>query len=210
VRTPKVPRLLPRPLAEPDAQAALDGVGEAARQPWVALRDEAVLALAWGAGLRISEILGIRRGDAPLPGSDTPLRVVGKGAKARSVPVLPAVRERVRAYLEACPLPLAAAGPLFVGVRGGPLRQALVQRAMRQWRMLRGLPDSATPHALRHSFATHLLAGGADLRAVQDLLGHASLSTTQRYTAVDQVALLRVHAAAHPRAARKLPGDASP
>jgi integrase/recombinase XerC len=200
VRTPKTPRLLPRPLSAANAAEALDSVGDIASAPWIGLRDEAVLALAWGAGLRISEILGINRGDAPLPGADTPLRVVGKGNKPRAVPVLPAVRERVAAYLDACPLPLAAAGPLFVGARGGRLNPAIVQKAMRAWRLAMGLPDNATPHALRHSFATHLLAGGADLRAVQDLLGHASLSTTQRYTAVDEAALLRVHQAAHPRA----------
>lgn len=202
VRTPKIPRLLPRPLAEADAQAALDEVGETARAAWVGLRDEAVLALAWGAGLRISEILGIRRRDAPLPGSAALLRVLGKGAKERQVPVLPAVRARVAAYIGACPYRLAPDDALFVGARGGPLRQGLVQKAMRLWRRGHGLPESASPHALRHSFATHLLAGGADLRAVQELLGHASLSTTQRYTAVDQAGLLRVHAAAHPRARR--------
>ena len=200
VRTPRIPRLLPRPLAEADAQAALDEVGEAASAPWIALRDEAVLALAWGSGLRVSEILGIRRGDAPLPGGASPLRVLGKGAKERLVPVLPAVRARVAAYLEACPFAGAMGDPLFLGARGGPLQSGLVRRAMRDWRRLRGLPESASPHALRHSFATHLLAGGADLRAVQELLGHASLSTTQRYTAVDQAGLLRVHDAAHPRA----------
>ena len=183
VRTPKTPRLLPRPLSAANAAEALDSVGDIASAPWIGLRDEAVLALAWGAGLRISEILGINRGDAPLPGAETPLRVVGKGNKPRAVPVLP-----------------AAAGPLFVGARGGRLNPAIVQKAMRAWRLAMGLPASATPHALRHSFATHLLAGGADLRAVQDLLGHASLSTTQRYTAVDEAALLRVHQAAHPRA----------
>jgi len=203
VRTPKIPRLLPRPLAEADAQAALDEVGETAQAPWIALRDEAVLALAWGCGLRVSEILGVRRGDAPLPGADLPLRVLGKGAKERLVPVLPAVRARVAAYLEACPFSGGKGDPLFLGARGGPLQSGLVRRAMRDWRRLRGLPESASPHALRHSFATHLLAGGADLRAVQELLGHASLSTTQRYTAVDQAGLLRVHATAHPRARQR-------
>jgi integrase/recombinase XerC len=199
VRTPKVPRLLPRPLAEADAHAALAEVGDAATQPWIALRDEAVLALAWGAGLRMAEILGLRRGQAPLPGSEAPLTVLGKGARERLVPVLPAVRARVAAYLEACPFDPGADGPLFLGARGGALQSGLVRRAMRDWRRARGLPESASPHALRHSFATHLLAGGADLRAVQELLGHASLSTTQRYTAVDAAGLLRVHGAAHPR-----------
>jgi integrase/recombinase XerC len=203
VRTPKVPRLLPRPLAEPDAKAALDEVGETAALPWVALRDEAVLALAWGSGLRMAEILGLRRGEAPLPGSDAPLRVLGKGSKERLVPVLPAVRARVAAYLVACPYDPGAGGLLFLGARGGALQSGLVRRAMRDWRRARGLPESASPHALRHSFATHLLAGGADLRAVQELLGHASLSTTQRYTAVDAAGLLRIHAVAHPRASGK-------
>lgn len=200
VRTPKTPRLLPRPLSPADAAAALQGIGDGARAPWIGLRDEAVLALAWGAGLRISEILGLTRAAAPLPGSEVPLRVIGKGGKPREVPVLPAVRLCIARYLAVCPLALPAAGPLFVGVRGGQLNAGLVQKAMRSWRRAMGLPDSATPHALRHSFATHLLAGGADLRAVQDLLGHASLSTTQRYTAVDEAALLATHRAAHPRA----------
>lgn len=200
VRTPKVPRLLPRPLSAENAAAALAGVGDGAQAAWIARRDEAVLALAWGAGLRISEILGIARADAPLPGATAPLAVVGKGGKARLVPVLPAVRERIACYLELCPLPLPPSGPLFVGARGGRLNAGLVQKAMRSWRLSMGLPAGATPHALRHSFATHLLADGADLRAVQELLGHASLSTTQRYTAVDEAALLRVHGAAHPRA----------
>lgn len=199
VRSPKLPRLLPRPLAVDQAEAALGSVGDAASAPWIGLRDEAVLALAWGAGLRIGEILGLSRADAPLPGADGLLRVHGKGGKARLVPVIAPVRARVAAYLAACPFALAADGPLFVGARGGRLQPALVQKAMRAWRRGAGLPDSATPHALRHSFATHLLAGGGDLRAVQELLGHASLSTTQRYTAVDAAGLLAVHRAAHPR-----------
>lgn len=198
VRTPKSRRPLPRPLAEADATAALAEIGDTARVPWIALRDEAALALAWGAGLRIGEIVGLARRDIDAE----PLRVVGKGAKQRVVPLLPAVRQRLDAYLAACPYALLPAGPLFVGAKGGRLQPALLERAMRQWRIARGLPDTATPHALRHSFATHLLGAGADLRAVQELLGHASLSTTQRYTAVDAAGLLRLHQAAHPRARR--------
>jgi integrase/recombinase XerC len=198
VRTPRSRRPLPRPLAAEDAAAALEQVGDTARESWIGLRDEAALALAWGAGLRIGEIVGLDRRDL---GAE-PMRVTGKGNKTRLVPLLPAVRARIDAYISACPYALAADGPLFVGAKGGRLQPALVERAMRQWRLSRGLPDTATPHALRHSFATHLLAGGADLRAVQELLGHASLSTTQRYTAVDAAALLKVHQAAHPRARR--------
>jgi integrase/recombinase XerC len=191
--TPRRHAPLPRALSAPDAAAitaAPEGGG------WVAARDDAVLALAWGAGLRIGEILGLNRAVAPLPAA---LTVRGKGNKDRVVPVLEAVRHAVDKYLAKAP-PLPSAGPLFIGVRGGRLDAAVVQKMLRDRRRARNLPEHATPHALRHSFATHLLEGGADLRLIQDLLGHASLSTTQRYTAVDGARLLAVHQAAHPRA----------
>ena len=166
--------------------------------PWQGRRDAALLTLLYGAGLRIGEALGLTRRAAPLaPGTIT---VTGKGGKARMVPVLPAVADAIRDYLAHCPHRLAADGPLFVGARGGPLNPRLVQGQMAKLRRRLGLPESATPHALRHSFATHLLAAGGDLRAIQELLGHASLSTTQRYTAVDATRLAAVYDEAHPRA----------
>ena len=164
---------------------------------WQAQRDIAVLTLLYGCGLRISEALGLPRAAAPLGEQIT---ITGKGNKQRLVPVLPAVRQAVAEYLAACPYPLPADGPLFIGARGGPLSPRVVQRQMETLRRALGLPETATPHALRHSFATHLLAGGGDLRAIQELLGHASLSTTQRYTSVDSTRLLAVYDAAHPRA----------
>ncbi|MFZ3238533.1 MAG: tyrosine-type recombinase/integrase, partial [Stellaceae bacterium] len=151
----------------------------------------------YGCGLRLSEALGLSRAEAPTGDS---LTVTGKGRKTRQLPVLPAVREAVADYLAACPYALAAAGPLFVGARGGPLHPRLVQRQMAALRGYLGLPETATPHALRHSFATHLLGAGGDLRAIQELLGHASLSTTQRYTAVETERLLAIYDDAHPRA----------
>ncbi|MGC9419464.1 MAG: tyrosine recombinase XerC [Rhodovulum sp.] len=197
VRAPKFRRKLPRPLAEDAAREVLDTVGEAARAPWIAARDTAVVTLLYGCGLRISEALGLKGRDAPLPGS---LRITGKGGKERVVPVLPAARDAVDAYLAVCPFELPPDGPLFRGARGGALNPRLVARAMEQTRARLGLPASATPHALRHSFATHLLGAGGDLRAIQELLGHASLSTTQAYTAVDTARLMEVYEAAHPKA----------
>jgi integrase/recombinase XerC len=190
---------VPRALAEPDAMTVTEAISADA-EPWVAARDAAIAALLYGAGLRIAEALSLTRADAPLPGSEAGLRVRGKGDKERVVPVLPAVRERVAAYLALCPHALGRGDPLFVGVRGGALNQRQVRAAMITLRRALGLPEHATPHALRHSFATHLLEGGADLRAIQDLLGHASLSTTQRYTAVDAARMMAVWRKAHPRA----------
>jgi integrase/recombinase XerC len=162
-------------------------------------RDAAALALCYGAGLRISEALAIRRADAPIGAADT-LTVVGKGKKTRSAPIIAPVRKAIEDYLALCPYALKPGGPLFVGARGGPLSPRIVQLAMERMRGALGLPDSATPHALRHSFATHLLARGGDLRTIQDLLGHASLSTTQVYTGVDSARLIAAYRAAHPRA----------
>ncbi|MDP4023293.1 tyrosine recombinase XerC [Methylobacterium sp. NEAU 140] len=203
VRQPKVPRRLPRPLPVPAAVALTDTAVRAgeAREPWILARDAAVLALLYGAGLRISEALGLSRRDAPLPGTDQ-ITVLGKGGKERMVPVLPVVAAAVADYVAACPLPLPPDGPLFVGARGGPLSPRIIQYAVARARGALGLPDSATPHALRHSFATHLLARQGELRAIQELLGHASLSTTQLYTQVDAARLMAAYAAAHPRAGR--------
>ena len=198
VRTPKVKRTLPKALSEDEAAAALEAAGTLARAPWERQRDVALLTLLYGCGLRLGEALGMRRGEAPLaPGSIT---ITGKGGKARLVPILPAVAAAIRDYVKLCPHRLAAQGPLFVGTRGGPLHPRLVQGRMAALKAQLGLPDGASPHALRHSFATHLLAGGGDLRAIQELLGHASLSTTQRYTAIDARRLAAVYDKAHPRA----------
>jgi integrase/recombinase XerC len=201
MRAPKAPRRLPRPLGPSDAKAVTTTApreGEA-REPWVLARDAAVLALCYGAGLRISEALSIRRVDAPVGETDA-LTIVGKGQKSRSAPIIVPVRTAVEDYLSLCPYVLKPAGPLFVGAKGGPLSPRIVQLAMARMRGALGLPDSATPHALRHSFATHLLARGGDLRTIQDLLGHASLSTTQVYTGVDGARLLAAYRSAHPRA----------
>jgi len=197
LRTPKLPNSVPKALTAPDAAEILEAPAELVASVWQAKRDIAVLTLLYGCGLRISEALGLSRAAAPLGEQIT---IDGKGNKARLVPVLPAVREAVADYLAACPYSLPAAGPLFVGARGGPLNPRVVQRRMEMLRTTLGLPETATPHALRHSFATHLLGGGGDLRAIQELLGHASLSTTQRYTSVDTERLLAVYNAAHPRA----------
>lgn len=199
VRSPKIARSLPKPLA-PDAAVQVtdpDTRASEERAAWALARDAAVLALLYGSGLRISEALGLRRKDAPV--SADALTVTGKGQKTRSVPVIAPVREAVARYLALCPHRLEPDGPLFVGVRGGPLSPRIVQLAMERMRGALGLPDSATPHALRHSFATHLLAGGGDLRSIQELLGHASLSTTQVYTAVDASRLMDAWRSAHPR-----------
>jgi integrase/recombinase XerC len=198
IRTPKLAPPVPKALSPDDAAATLDLAGEPGASAWQASRDAALLTLLYGCGLRLGEALGLTRREAPLaPGAIT---VTGKGGKARMVPVLPAVAAAVRAYLDLCPHRLGLDGPLFVGARGGPLHPRLVQGRMAALRAALGLPDGATPHALRHSFATHLLAGGGDLRAIQELLGHASLSTTQRYTAVDAARLAAVYDKAHPRA----------
>ena len=202
VRAPKLARSLPKPLAIKDARRMTESAmrdGET-REPWVIARDAAVLSLLYGSGLRIAEALSLKRKDAPVPGVGDQLTVIGKGNKTRMVPVLPQVTKLIADYIGLCPLDLPADGPLFIGARGGPLGPRIVQLAMARLRGALGLPDSATPHALRHSFATHLLARGGDLRAIQELLGHASLSTTQIYTAVDSERLLEVYASAHPRA----------
>ena len=200
VRAPKVARTLPKPLAVGDAKRVSDvdlRAGEG-REPWILARDAAVLALLYGSGLRIAEALGLRRLDAAAPGGV--LVVTGKGNKSRMVPVLPQVLQLIAQYVAICPYDPPPDGPLFVGAKGGPLSPRIVQLVMARLRGALGLPDSATPHALRHSFATHLLARGGDLRAIQELLGHASLSTTQIYTGVDSERLLEVYASAHPRA----------
>src|SRR3954462_1712345 len=202
VRTPKTGKTLPKPLAIAAAKRMADTdlrAGEE-RDPWILARDAAVLALLYGSGLRISEALGLKRGDIPAPGRGDVITVTGKGNKVRMVPVLAKVAELAADYIALCPHQLPADGPLFVGAKGGPLSPRIIQLAMARLRGALGLPESATPHALRHSFATHLLARGGDLRAIQELLGHASLSTTQIYTAVDTERLLEVYRSAHPRA----------
>jgi integrase/recombinase XerC len=198
VALPKTPHGIPKPLTVEKAAAVVEG-GMEAKPDWVAARDTAVLLLLYGSGLRISEALGILRRDAPLPGRDV-LLVQGKGGKQRMVPVLPVTQAAIEEYLRLCPYALDAQEPMFRGAKGGVLDARLIQLAMERLRGALGLPDTATPHALRHSFATHLLSAGADLRQIQELLGHASLSTTQVYTEVDRDRLLAVYDAAHPRA----------
>jgi len=201
IRAPKVGKSLPKPvpiaaakrLADADERAGED------RDPWIWARDAAVMALLYGSGLRISEALGLKRRDVPLPGEGDVLIVTGKGNKTRMVPVLQNVLTLIADYATICPYPLPPAGPIFVGARGGPLSPRIIQLTMERLRGALGLPDSATPHALRHSFATHLLSRGGDLRAIQELLGHASLSTTQIYTGIDSERLLEVYRSAHPR-----------
>ncbi len=197
VRGPRLKRTLPRPVSENAALAVLSAAGEDARTPWIAARDVAVLTLLYAAGLRISEALSLRACDHPLPEA---LRILGKGGKARLAPILPAARDAVAHYAQACPYVLAPDEALFRGARGAPLSPRVVQALMQRVRARLGLADSATPHALRHAFATHLLAAGGDLRAIQDLLGHASLSTTQIYTEVESTRLAEAYARAHPRA----------
>ncbi|GLR48385.1 tyrosine recombinase XerC [Sphingomonas astaxanthinifaciens] len=197
VQAPKRPRTLPRPASPADALALADETGALARQPWIAARDTALLLLLYGSGLRISEALGLPARTHPLGAT---IRVTGKRGKTRVVPVLPMVAAAVADYVRLCPWPLAGEGPLFLGAKGGPLSADVVRRAVALARRSLGLNDRLTPHALRHSFATHLLAGGADLRTLQELLGHASLSSTQVYTAVDAAHLLDVYRHAHPRA----------
>ncbi len=198
VRGPRVKPSAPRPVSEDQARGLLAEPGlDSDQEDWEASRDEAVLTLLYGCGLRISEALSLRRSDAPLT---TSLRITGKGAKTRIVPVLPQVAAAIAAYLVDLPFVLSADEPLFRAKRGGPLSPRHVQATVQKLRGRLGLPDSATPHALRHSFATHLLGAGADLRSIQELLGHASLSTTQRYTDVDAAALLSAYSQAHPHA----------
>ena len=194
-RAPKRPRTLPRPASPADAVALAEEAGSATG--WAGARDLAILLLLYGSGLRIAEALSLTASVLPVGRT---LRVTGKRGKTRVVPVVEAVQEAIAAYAAACPYPLTGGAPLFVGARGGPLNADLVRRSVRAARNRLGLPDSLTPHALRHSFATHLLAGGADLRSLQELLGHASLSSTQIYTQVDAAQLLDVYRHAHPRA----------
>ncbi len=197
-RAPRQPRTLPKALTAVDARRVVDAGEQLAEEPWIAARNAAVLTLLYGAGLRISEALGLDGG--ALTGAETALRVTGKGGKTRIVPILPAIHGAIAAYRALCPYHLATGEPLFRGARGGPLQPAIIQREMQKLRSALGLPETATPHALRHSFATHLLGRGGDLRTIQELLGHASLSTTQVYTGVDTKRLLDAWEAAHPRA----------
>jgi len=194
LRGPRVKKGLPRPITPDDATNVADAVRQSAADDWIGARDRAVLLLMYGGGLRIAEALSLKGSDMPL--GDT-LVVTGKGGKQRVVPLLPIVRAAVADYAARCPWPLT--GPLFVGAKGGPLGQGMVQKAMARARIALGLPATATPHALRHSFATHLLGAGADLRSLQELLGHASLGSTQIYTKVDAATLLETYRAAHPR-----------
>jgi len=210
IRTPKLPRSLPKALDMAEAGETLEAISslsdtewfEQRGLGWMGQRDAAILTLLYGCGLRVSEALGLNQKDAPTKETST-LVITGKGNKQRLVPVLPIVIDAIDAYREACPFKLKAGDPLFVGARGKRLTSRIVQRQMQKLRLQLGLPDTATPHALRHSFATHLLAGGGDLRTIQELLGHASLSTTQRYTEVDAARLTEVYRAAHPRAQRQ-------
>ena len=196
-RSPKFQRKLPRPLSPDAAQEVLETVEVQHDNPWISARDLAVVTLLYGCGLRISEALGLCGRDLPL---EETLRIVGKGGKERLVPVIPAVRQAMARYLDLCPHPQGDDLPVFRGLRGGKLNARLVQKLIENVRLQLGLPASATPHAMRHSFATHLLNAGGDLRAIQELLGHASLSTTQAYTAVDTARLLEVYEATHPKA----------
>jgi len=202
VRAPKVAKSLPKPLPVSAAKQMTDvELREGEERPrWVLSRDAAVLALLYGSGLRISEALSLKRNDVPAPGAGDVITVIGKGNKQRMVPVLQQVLRAISDYVALCPMPLMPEAQLFVGARGGPLSPRVVQLAMARLRGALGLPATATPHALRHSFASHLLARGGDLRAIQELLGHASLSTTQIYTQVDSEHLLRAYRSAHPRA----------
>lgn len=197
-RAPKQPKSLPKPLSARDARRVVDADLQLSDEPWIAARDAAVLTLLYGCGLRISEALGLTRNDIPRDGET--LRITGKGGKTRIVPLLPVARSAIRDYLELSPFHPAADAPMFRGARGGHLQPAIVQKTMRALRSALDLPETATPHALRHSFATHLLAGGGDLRTIQELLGHASLSTTQVYTGVETSRLLEIYDRAHPRA----------
>jgi integrase/recombinase XerC len=196
-RAPKRPRTLPRPAAPDEVMNLAENAADAATEPWLGARDLAILLLLYGAGLRVAEALSLTANSLPIGST---LRVTGKRAKTRVVPIVAAAREAIDEYVRQCPYPLSGEVPLFVGARGGPLNPDLVRRSVAAARRRLGLPDTLTPHALRHSFATHLLARGADLRSLQELLGHASLSSTQIYTAVDAARLLDVYRHAHPRA----------
>ncbi len=196
LRGPRVKKGIPRPVTPDDAQSIADTVAEFANDDWIGARDRAVLLLMYGAGLRIAEALSLTGAQMPL--GET-LVVTGKGSKQRMVPLLPIVRAGVADYLRQCPWPVERGEPIFRGAKGGPLSQGMVQKAMARARAVLGLPATATPHALRHSFATHLLGAGADLRSLQELLGHASLGSTQIYTRVDAARMLETYRAAHPR-----------
>ncbi|OCP18136.1 MULTISPECIES: tyrosine recombinase XerC [unclassified Ensifer] len=198
VRSPKQPKSLPKPLTDREALNVVTTDAQLAEEPWVAARNAAVLTLLYGCGLRISEALDLTPGD--FAGAPTSLRITGKGGKTRIVPLMAVARDAVATYLKLCPYHPGADEPMFRGTRGAKLQPAIIQREMQKLRGALGLPDTATPHALRHSFATHLLAGGGDLRTIQELLGHASLSTTQVYTGVDSARLLEIYDRAHPRA----------
>lgn len=202
IRAPKIGKSLPKPIQASSALKMADADTRAGdtREPWIWARDAAVMALLYGSGLRISEALGLKRRDVPLPGAGDVLVITGKGNKTRMVPVLQNVLTLIQDYVAICPHHVGPEEPIFVGARGGPLSPRIIQLTMERLRGALGLPDSATPHALRHSFATHLLTRGGDLRAIQELLGHASLSTTQIYTGVDAERLLDVYKTAHPRA----------
>ena len=196
LRGPRVKKGLPRPVTPDDAVGLAELVHESAAEEWIGARDKAVLLLMYGSGMRIAEALSLKGGDVPLGPT---LTVTGKGNKQRVVPILPVVAEAVADYAARCPWPLPAKEPLFRGAKGAPLGQGMVQKAVARARELLGLPPTATPHALRHSFATHLLGAGADLRSLQELLGHASLGSTQIYTQVDAATLLDAYRSAHPR-----------
>ena len=200
VRTPPISRTLPRPLSESDAIQAIRSIADLSDEPWVRKRDVALLMLLYGSGLRIGEALSLNRRVEPLGQT---LLIAGKGGRERLVPILPIVRQAIETYLVACPYQSKSGEPLFLGARGGRLNAAVVQKQVRRLRTLLRLSETATPHALRHSFATHLLAAGGDLRSIQELLGHASLTTTQRYTEVNADLIVAVHQAAHPRARRR-------
>ncbi|MEE9375145.1 MAG: tyrosine recombinase XerC [Rhizobiaceae bacterium] len=206
MRAPKQPATLPKPVSPQDAMRLTNSVEQMHAEPWIASRDAALMTLLYGCGLRISEALGLTLNDLGIPSPAKPkvttnaLRILGKGGKTRLVPLLPVVATAIEDYLRLCPFTLGIEDKIFRGARGGPVQPAVIQRAMRVMRGALGLPATATPHAMRHSFATHLLGNGGDLRTIQELLGHASLSTTQKYTAVDTDALLKTWNAAHPRA----------
>ncbi|WFL77038.1 tyrosine recombinase XerC [Altererythrobacter arenosus] len=200
LRGPRIKKGLPRPVTPDDATNIADLVAGSANADWIGERDRAVLLLLYGSGLRIAEALSLKGRDIPL---GEVLQVTGKGGKQRLVPILPITREAVNAYARKCPWPLEAEDALFRGAKGGPLSQGMVQKAMAKARRLLGLPDTATPHALRHSFATHLLGAGADLRSLQELLGHASLGSTQIYTKVDAATMLENYRNAHRRAKKR-------
>ena len=197
IRTPKLPKPVPKPLSIAEAKEVLQIIGKLQKTPWLADRDVALMTLLYGCGLRISEALQLNVGDIPAEGA---LVITGKGNRQRLVPLLPIVKQTIERYIQNCPFGLGNTDPLFVGARGKRLNPRVVQRKMKDVRKTMGLPETATPHAFRHSFATHLLAGGGDLRTIQELLGHASLSTTQRYTEVDSARLIQVYRDSHPRA----------